>query len=204
MHKLILSFKGKIQKVFLPEAGKCLIGRQPDCDIQIDNLAVEPSHAIIHFSTNEARISALQKENRLLINNKKTQDTQDIGLKPGDEITIGKHTLVYLWDSKPQEESTSTSKATAHTHKTAWIQMMNGPKMGRTMQLKLPSLRIGTTKDKGVLITARNGGYYLSHLGDDSAVAVNNQQIGSSNIHLQDGNTIRIGDMEMLFYTQEQ
>lgn len=203
MHKLILSFKGRIQKVFLPETEKCLVGRQPDCEIYIDNLAVEPAHAMIQFKPDEARISAVKKENIILINNKKYENTEDIKLVTGDELTIGKHTLVYLWENKDSDVNTTTTKMMPHTIKTAWLQMMNGPKMGRTMQLNKPSLRIGTSTDKGVLITSRNGGYYLSHLGDEMAVEVNNQKIGSNNIHLQDGNTIRIGDMEILFYTQE-
>jgi len=203
VHKFILSFRGRIQKVFFPEAEQCLVGRKSDCDIQIDNLAIEPAHAVIHFKPDEVRMNMVNKNFHILINNRKPQNYQGIKLEPGDEITFGKHSLTYLWESQPLQEKAPDTTIKSPVRKSAWLQIMNGPKMGRTLQIDKPNLKIGSTSQKGALITSRNGGYYLSHLDNNSVVEVNNQDIGSNNVNLQNGNTIRVGDMEMLFYTQE-
>ena len=203
MHKLILSFKGRIQKVFIPEGITCSIGRAPDCDISIDNLAVEPLHATIHLFEHEASLST-HPENHVLINNSKPETFQNIELAQGDEITIGKHTLTYIWESEqPGKKVPSTSAIKQQTEQTSWLQIMNGPKMGRTMQLSKSSLQIGAANSKVALISSRKDGYYLSVLDNDIPVKVDNHDIGDNVVPLQDGNTIRIGEMEMLFFTQQ-
>ncbi len=205
MHKLILSFKGRIQKVLTPEGNSCSIGRSPDSDIAIDNLAVEPQHAILHFTDHEASISTTRVQNHILINNARPAEHQDIALAHGDEISIGKHTLTYQWENELTDKQIPSDieppRQTAHE---GWLQIMNGPRMGRTLQLNKPSMQIGAASGKVALITNRNDGYYLSILDKDISVKVNNNDIGDSVVPLHNGNTIRVGDMEMLFFTQEQ
>jgi len=203
VHKLILSFKGRIQKVFLPKGITCSIGRAPDCDISIDNLAVEPLHATIHLYEHGASLST-HPENHVLINNIKPETFQNIELAQGDEITIGKHTLTYIWENEQADKKVpSTSEIQRHTEQSGWLQIMNGPKMGRTMQLNKSSLQIGAASSKVALISNREDGYYLSVIDNDIEVKVDNHDIGDNVVPLQDGNTIRIGEMEMLFFTQQ-
>ena len=53
MAKLTLAFKDRKLKIFAIPAKECLIGRDPDCLIAIDSLAVQPRHARI-TSTDES------------------------------------------------------------------------------------------------------------------------------------------------------
>ena len=75
--------------------------------------------------------------------------------------------------------------------------------MGRTMHLNKARIRIGTEDSKGAMITSRHDGYYLSALDNTQAVKLNNNNIDDNSVNLQDGNTIKIGDTEMLFFIQE-
>lgn len=209
MHKLILSFKGRILKVFIPESERCSIGRQADCDIQIDNLAVAPLHARIHFHGQHVRMDLEDPENHVLINNKVTESKSDITLARGDEITIGKHLLTYQWEDSiwnntiHDEAEKITQKIITPPALNGWLQILSGSKMGRTMPLDKSRFRIGGTSSKGAIITHRDDGYYLSALDTHCAVKLNNDCIDDSSVILKDGNTIQVGDTEMLFFIQD-
>jgi len=204
MHKLILSFKGKIQKVFIPETDQCRIGRQADCDIQIDNLAVAPAHATIHFRGEQVSLDIVSSESPVLLNNKTPDSNVNIEINRGDEISIGKHVISYRWEnSADQEAPSTTSELSPRNTQNAWLQILSGPKMGRTMQLNKPRLRIGSSTNKGAMITCRHDGYYLSALDNTRSVKLDNHCIDDASVTLQDGNTIQVGDMEILFFIQD-
>ena len=203
MHKLILSFKGTILKVYSPSSDSCLIGRAPDSDIVIDNLAVALTHAVIRFHEQRALLSCPGPDHHIQINNKVPDQHTDIRLAHGDEITLGKHTVQYQWDKQRPVHAPVPRNDTGQPHQqNSWIQMMNGPKMGRTVELKQAMLKLGSSTSKVAMITRRQDGYYLCRLDNSETVTVNNLDIGENDIPLQDGSTIRVGDMQLLFFTR--
>jgi len=172
--------------------------------MHIDNLAVEPIHAKIHFRNHKAIISLPHKDFKLLINNKIPSWETAVEIKHGDEIQIGKHTITYLWENKfAQGEGNIDTPSRKENTLNGWLQIMSGPRLGRTLQLNKPKLSIGPEGKKGALITNTSDGYFLAHLDNTLPVRVNNQDVGDNRIHLQTGQTIKVGDMEMLFYTQD-
>lgn len=219
MHKLILSFKGRILKVYSPQDMEFSIGSQPECDMPIDNLAVAPVHARVFFRGHKAHLKPAFKDNKVLINNKIIFGTDEVQLARGDELQIGKHTITYLWESNihPQEINHSelqngSASRTEHRPEqkplsrpalNGWLQVMNGPRMGRTLQLDKPNLRIGSSKEKSALISNRDDGYYLTSLNKDINISVNEQRVINYPVHLQDGHTIQVDDMTMLFFIQD-
>ena len=204
MHKLILSFKGRILKVYTPKEVEFTIGRHPECDMHIDNLAVEPIHAKIHFKNHKAVINIPSKDFKVLVNNKLLNTDDSTILERGDEIQIGKHTISYLWESElNQDDTTPVSQPRKQNNLNGWLQITKGPRLGRTLHLNNPQISLGPHGKKGVLITSTIEGYFLAHLDNSLNVSVNNQDIGDNRIHLENGHTIQVGDMEMLFYTQD-
>jgi len=214
MHKLILSFKGRILKVFNPQGTEFTIGSQPECDMPIDNLGVESVHARVFFRKHKAYLKLAYKDNNVMINNRKVLDTDEVQLARGDELQIGKHTITYLWESgihhnglqngsanrtEPLPEQKPLSRPTLN----GWLQIMSGPRMGRTLQLDKPKCRIGSSKEKSVLISNRDDGYYLTSLNKDTNISVNEQRVINNPVHLQDGHTIQVDDMTMLFFIQD-
>jgi len=93
MAKLVLSFNGDVVKDYELDKEILTIGRKPDNDIHIDNLAVSGNHAKILTILNDSFIEDLGSTNGTYIGgNKITKHA----LQNGESIVIGKHELKYV------------------------------------------------------------------------------------------------------------
>ena len=93
MTKIILKFKDKVLQEISVEKELITIGRKPDNDIEIDNLAVSGHHARIFKMDDWFLIEDLDSLNGTFVNGKMIKESP---LKNGDEILIGKHILKFL------------------------------------------------------------------------------------------------------------
>lgn len=96
MAKLILSFEGTMLKTVELNKERVTIGRRPDNDIQVDNLAVSGLHAAVTTVLNDSVIEDLNSTNGTMVNGELAQKHL---LKHGDVIEIGKHTIKYVVDT---------------------------------------------------------------------------------------------------------
>ena len=102
MAKLVLSFNGDFVKEYELDKETLTIGRKPDNDIHIDNLAVSGNHAKILTILNDSFIEDLGSTNGTFIaGNKITKHA----LQNGESIVIGKHELKYENASADSGES---------------------------------------------------------------------------------------------------
>lgn len=92
MAKLKLMFKGEVLDVYSLDREQLTVGRRPDNDIQIDNLAVSGRHARILTIVNDSFIEDLESTNGTYVNGDRVTKQ---ALHDGDVITIGKHQLGY-------------------------------------------------------------------------------------------------------------
>jgi pSer/pThr/pTyr-binding forkhead associated (FHA) protein len=92
MAKLILSLNGAVQREFTLTKERTTIGRKPDNDIQIDNLAVSGKHALIITILDDSFLEDLGSTNGTYVNGKLIKKH---ALRDGDVIAIGKHELKY-------------------------------------------------------------------------------------------------------------
>ena len=199
MHKLTLSFKGRTLKVFHITDNQTLIGRSPDCDIPIDNLAVSPTHARVSFENDEVSITDISNDKTLLVNEEKTDTCT---LADGDVIRIGKYTLTYTTEMSTLDESAFTSTSTENSSNVSgWLQFMSGPKLGRTMRLDKSLTRLGKTGKQSAMVASRNGQYHISHLEGEQGTKVKGKDIGEQSVQLKEGDTVQIGDIKMMFFT---
>ncbi len=93
MAKLILSLNGTVQGEYLLNKERITIGRKPDSDIRIDNLAVSGKHALIVTLLDDSFLEDLGSTNGTYVNGKLIKKH---ALKNGDVIGIGKHELKYI------------------------------------------------------------------------------------------------------------
>jgi pSer/pThr/pTyr-binding forkhead associated (FHA) protein len=91
MAKLVLKFEAAVLKEVPIGARPVTIGRAPDNDIQIDNLAVSSHHAKVYSEESRLVVEDLNSLNGTFVNN---QRVQRVTLKQNDQILIGKHHLV--------------------------------------------------------------------------------------------------------------
>ncbi len=93
MAKLVLSMNGVVQGEYQLDGERLTIGRKPENDIQIDNLAVSGKHALIITILDDSFLEDLGSTNGSYVNGKLIKKH---ALKDGDVIAIGKHELKYV------------------------------------------------------------------------------------------------------------
>lgn len=210
MAKLTLAFKDTVLKVVVVEPGEMLIGSDPSCKVFIDSLALQPRHACITTAQHKSVLHDLSgEEGGTFVNNKKLDG--DYQLKHDDEIRVGKHTLLFTTDPAdelagdeelseplldPIDEPIIIAKAKA---KEAWLQIMNGANVGRTISLSRNLTNLGKAGVQTAVIARRGDGYFLSHLEGERTPLVDGKSIGENSFKLEDGNVIQIGNVKMQF-----
>lgn len=93
MAKLVLSLNGVMQGEYPLDKERITIGRKPDNDIPIDNLAVSGKHALIITILDDSFLEDLGSTNGSYVNGKLIKKH---ALKDGDVVAIGKHELKYV------------------------------------------------------------------------------------------------------------
>jgi pSer/pThr/pTyr-binding forkhead associated (FHA) protein len=99
--KLILSLNNSVLGEFPLDKERIILGRKPDNDIQVDNLAVSGQHAAIITILNDSFLEDLDSTNGTYVNGKLVKKH---ALKNGDVVTIGKHELRYINDEASDED----------------------------------------------------------------------------------------------------
>jgi len=91
MSKLVLKFENAVLQEVAVGDKEVSIGRAPDNAIVIDNPAVSHYHARVFTEEQQLMLEDFGSLNGTFVNG---QRIKMIGLKPGDSVTIGKHTIV--------------------------------------------------------------------------------------------------------------
>ena len=91
--KLVLSLNASVLGEYTLDKERITVGRKPDNDIQIDNLAVSGQHAAIITILNDSFLEDLDSTNGTFVNGKLIKKH---ALKNGDVVSIGKHELKYI------------------------------------------------------------------------------------------------------------
>lgn len=103
MYKLILKFKDKVIKEFPLMDNEVTIGRDAENEIAIDNSAISRHHAKIELVGGKYFVSDLGSTNGTFLNEKRIK--QELKLKSGDEIIVGKHTIVFVSEAEEKEKT---------------------------------------------------------------------------------------------------
>jgi pSer/pThr/pTyr-binding forkhead associated (FHA) protein len=194
MAKLTLSFKDRKLKVFALQSGDSLIGRESDCTIPIDSLAIEPHHARIRPAGEEFFVEPVGDTTPVRVNEQTITEAKP--LKEGDQIQIGKHTLRFSAES----DLVSQSSVVPRMPTVGWIQIQSGSHLGRTIRLSKAFTRIGRPDVALAVIAHRDQGYYLSHLHGVKTPRINCQDVGEESYKLQNGDQITVGELKLQFF----
>lgn len=99
--KLVLSLNASVLGEYTLDKERITVGRKPDNDIQIDNLAVSGQHAAIITILNDSFLEDLDSTNGTFVNGKLIKKH---ALKNGDVVSIGKHELKYINEEATAED----------------------------------------------------------------------------------------------------
>lgn len=97
MATLTLYFKGRRLSIFPLADGRTTLGRDPDCDIHIDSLAVAPRHLELLPSAAGYLMVALDPDFPVVLNEERVEEAR---LGHGDLIRVGKHSLAFAADGQ--------------------------------------------------------------------------------------------------------
>lgn len=224
MSKLTLSFKGKLLKYFPLSEGETIIGSDPACKVFIDTLAIQARHASVTLSGDSAVLRDLDTPDGTFVNNARISG--EYTLKSGDDIRVGKHTLTFTLEAaiaaeemaEPDAEPVALDEAIpeqvqepelteadtlqlepVHAPRHAFLQILNGQNMGKTISLKHNLVNLGKPGVQLAVIAHRNDGFFLSHLEGDTPPKVGDTQIGDKAWQLHDGDVIQLGNVRMQF-----
>lgn len=224
MSKLTLSFKGKLLKYFPLSEGETIIGSDPACKVFIDTLAIQARHASVTLNGDNAVLRDLDTPDGTFVNNARISG--EYTLKSGDDIRVGKHTLTFTLEPaivaqevvEPEVEPVALDEAIpeqaqepelteadtlqlepVHAPRHAFLQILNGQNMGKTISLKHNLVNLGKPGVQLAVIAHRNDGFFLSHLEGDTPPKVGDTQIGDKAWQLHDGDVIQLGNVRMQF-----
>jgi pSer/pThr/pTyr-binding forkhead associated (FHA) protein len=110
MAKLILSMDGLVLKEIQLNQERLSIGRKPQNDIQIDNLAISGEHAVIVTILADSFLEDLNSTNGTLVNG---QPIKKHFLRNNDVIELGKYKLKYMADLQTGVAASDFEKNTA-------------------------------------------------------------------------------------------
>jgi predicted component of type VI protein secretion system len=218
MPKLLLKFEAAFIREIKLDKPAFNIGRKPDNDIVLDNAAVSGHHCKMYESGGTWFVEDLNSTNGTFVNNKKVLKA---GLKPGDNVTVVKYSLVYA-----DESAAAAAKAPADAPlpsqrpKTPQgaLEVLENPADGRKeFELTALSTYIGKTaqaavpyKSAGlfgggpelaVVITMRPEGYYLNPIKENFAKYNGNPLV--EKVQLKDDDTIEVGSTRFRFFIKK-
>lgn len=107
MAKLILSIEGATLKDIPLVKERTTIGRRPQNDIQIDNLAISGEHAVLVMVGADVFIEDLNSTNGTFVNG---NPVSKHALRNGDVIALGKYNLQYVAESSAQAPAADFEK----------------------------------------------------------------------------------------------
>ena len=224
---LVLTLNQSVLGEFSLEKERLLIGRKPENDIQVDNLAVSGQHAAIITILNDSFLEDLDSTNGTFVNGKLVKKH---ALKHGDVITIGKHELKYVNDDATTDDQdfektmiirpgmASHTAAAAKAEETApppppgvsnqvaaddmplgKIQVLSGPGAGKELELKKALITLGRPGVQVAVITRRPQGYFITHV-EGKHPLVNGDSIGAQAHALKDHDVVELAGVKMEFF----
>ncbi len=224
---LVLTLNQSVLGEFTLEKERLLIGRKPENDIQVDNLAVSGQHAAIITILNDSFLEDLDSTNGTFVNGKLVKKH---ALKHGDVITIGKHELKYVNDDattddqdfektmiiRPGMAGHAAAAARAEETETApppginsqlstddmplgKIQVLSGPGAGKELELKKALITLGRPGVQVAVITRRPQGYFITHV-EGKHPLVNGDTIGAQAHALKDHDVVELAGVKMEFF----
>lgn len=166
MAKLILKFEAAVLKEVQVGDQPITIGRSPENDLHIDNLAVSTRHAKIYREEGKLIVEDLNSLNGTFVNNQRVQRTS---LKHGDTVLVGKHHIVVqdtAADAAPPPVEAARKVAAPKVDETVVIggkarqdmlQTAAGEKTQAPARVRVPTLVVltGKTDQKEYLLSGK-------------------------------------------------
>ncbi len=223
MPKLSLMFENKIVKEVSVGTRPVTIGRSPDNDLPVDNLAVSNHHAKVYFEAGRMVVEDLDSLNGTFVNDLRVERAT---LHDGDNIHIGKHKAAapridetMMLDTKERRQMLQQAAAMGESMQFAGTRLkvptlvvLNGKTDQKEYVLANKLTVIGksamaTVRLQGwfkpqmaAQINQRDDGYYLG--AGDKVPSINGKPI-TGPVRLSDGDLVEVSGVRLNFVFRE-
>lgn len=229
MAKLVLSLNGTVLGSFFLEKDRFVIGRRPNCDIQVNDQGASKEHAVILTVGNDQIIEDLKSTNGTQVNGEKVD--RHI-LQNGDVVEIGRYKIKYVnqkampdmdfdktliipafdrsklkpvdADDAAQggvqvETAVANARAVRNVFPLGAVKGLAGETAGREIELVRPLTSFGKPGNTAI-ISRRPHGYFLTHVCGRRFPLVNGRAIGSEPHPLDNLDQIEVDGDKMQFF----
>lgn len=200
MAKIIVTFNGLVQQEITISKSRLTVGRRPSNDIVIDHLTVSGQHAAIDTSSNGSFVLDLGSTNGTMVNG---QPVKKHLLQDDDVIDIGKYKLRYQAEhSSKSTFAPEKNQPVSVERANAKIKVMNGPNIGKELNLVKPVTTIGSPGNQVIAITRQGQDYVIAQVDGTSAATVNTASIKDNPATLKHADIIELSGTKMavIFY----
>lgn len=227
MAKVILSVDGVTLRGIPLTRERITIGRKPNNDIQIDNLAISAQHAVIISLMNDSFLEDLDSTNGTYVNG---HPVKKHFLQDGDVIELTKYRLKYVSDGKsdsadaektmvlrPEAMRGALDQAVGAPDEPvplpmlttgrprmglpiATLQVLNGNNAGKELDLTKAVTTLGKPGALVVAIARRPLGYFITHVEGLRSLLVRGRVLDVNRPYaLIDHDIIELGGVKMAF-----
>lgn len=211
--RLIQLFNGEEQATVDLTRESLIIGRRPDSDIVLDNLAVSGAHARVLTILSDSFVEDLDSTNGTFVNGERIRKH---ALKNGDVITVGKHQFRFEGDDASEDAFSETMIVSADGGATdqggaeireqpkqglARLRVITPDGPGRELPLNKALTTLGKPGVQVAAISRRAQGDFIVHVdgGPDNqkVPVVNGTPIGLKSCLLRHQDVIEIAGVKM-------
>ncbi|HJV74882.1 MAG TPA: FHA domain-containing protein [Noviherbaspirillum sp.] len=191
MAKIILTMNGAVVRKMILLKGRTTIGRHPQNNIVLDDLAISGQHAAIVTADNDSYLEDLNSTNGTQVNG---QPVRKHFLQDDDVIELARYRIRYLVDFQVEPESRRSGSA-----KGPMIRVLNGANAGTKTPLTMPLTTIGQPGMQTAVIACRADGFYLNHVQGRDLPFVNGSSISAQGQRLIPGDLIDLAGVRIEF-----
>lgn len=193
MAKIILSKGGAVLREIALCKERMTIGRRPDNDIVIEDLAVSGEHAVIETRDGDSILEDLNSTNGTQVNG---QPVQKHFLQDGDVVEVARFRITYVVDGSESRHQVAQNDHFIGKSSAARIKVLNGPNAGKEIFLDKKLTTLGRPGVEVVLVTQSQSGYSLTHI-EGSDLLINRQSVGKESHPLANGDVLSLSGIQM-------
>jgi pSer/pThr/pTyr-binding forkhead associated (FHA) protein len=88
------------------ETGTYVIGREADCEVQVDVASLSRHHARLTVGPHQARVQDLKSKNGTFLNGERVGSADGLPLREGDELRLGSIVFSLHWSAAGRSTKT--------------------------------------------------------------------------------------------------
>lgn len=219
MPKLIMTLDGAILREYLIDKDSISIGRKHGNDIQLNDLTVSGRHSMITVMGDNTYVDDLGSTNGTLLNGARVAKSV---IKHGDLIQVGNYQFTYFEDEKEEYEPTmflraeiedtqimqanASNAGATKGEPLAAVKIMNGPLIGKVLELRKPFNTLGFNGIKMAMIARTMNGYTISTIHSNKlrrandTPSINGKVLASDTQALHSNDVIELAGTQMQFF----